>query len=88
MCFFHTLLSLTGMVGTIKASLSESSNNSNQVIGIAILTSAFGTGLVIGPSLSGAIADPIGQYNLIINSELHNLSHTKLIIFCSFAEVF
>ena len=69
-------MSLTGMVGTIKASLSESSNNSNQAIGIAILISAFGTGLVIGPSLSGAIADPIGQYNLTINSELHkSLTH-------------
>ena len=53
------------------ASLSESSDNSNQAIGIATLTSAFDTGLVIGPSLSGAIAEPIRQYNLTISSKLH-----------------
>ena len=65
------LISLTGIVGTIKASLSESSDNNNQAIGMAVITSAFGTGLVIGPSLSGAIADPIGQYNLTISSKFH-----------------
>ena len=36
---------------------------------MTVLTSAFGTGLVIGPALSGAIADPVGQYNLTITGE-------------------
>ena len=64
------LFSAQGIVGTLKASLSESSDNTNQAFGMAVLTSAFGTGLVIGPALSGAIADPVGQYNLNITSKL------------------
>ena len=36
---------------------------------MALLTSAYGTGLIIGPAVSGVIADPIGQYNLTIESE-------------------
>ena len=64
------LFSAQGIVGTLKASLSESSDNTNQAFGMAVLTSAFGTGLVLGPALSGAIADPVGQYNLNITSKL------------------
>ena len=37
---------------------------------MAVLESAFGTGLVLGPALSGVIADPVGQYNLTITSKL------------------
>ena len=52
-------ISNQGIVGTLKASLSESSDNTNQAFEMTVLTSAFGTGLVIGPALSGAIADPL-----------------------------
>ena len=58
---FSSPLSTQGIFGTLKASLSESSDNT-----MTVLTSAFGTGLVIGPALSSAIADPVGQYNLTI----------------------
>ena len=55
-------LSALGNVGTTKAVLSESSDDSNQALSMAILTSALGTGLILGPAVSGAISDPIGQY--------------------------
>ena len=63
-------LSVLGIVGTTKAVLSESSDNSNQALSMAILISAYGTGLILGPAVAGAIADPIGQYNLTITSRL------------------
>ena len=63
-------LSALGNVGTTKAVLSESSDDSNQALSMAILTSALGTGLILGPAVSGAISDPIGQYNLTITSRL------------------
>ena len=51
----------------MKAIISESSNDSNQALGMSILMCSFGFGLVIGPAVSGAVADPIGQYNLTIS---------------------
>ena len=57
-------------MGTTKAVLSESSDDSNQALSMVILTSALGTGLILGPAVSGAISDPIGQYNLTITSRL------------------
>ena len=69
-CITLITRSALGIVGTAKAVLSESSDDSNQAISMAILTSALGTGLVLGPAVAGAIADPIGQYNLTITSRL------------------
>ena len=60
---------MAATIGVVKTVLSESSNNSNQAIGMALVTTAYGTGLVIGPALSGAIADPVNQYNFTIISE-------------------
>ena len=57
------------MVGTVKAVVSEASDDSNQAFGISLISCAWGLGLIIGPAVSGAIADPIGQYNLNISSE-------------------
>ena len=69
----NNLFFLEGAVVTAKAALSESSDNTNQAIAMAVITSSFSTGSVIGPALSGAIADPVGQYNLTIDSKLlHN----------------
>ena len=48
-------LSALGNVGTTKAVLSESSDDSNQALSMVILTSALGTGLILGPAVSGAI---------------------------------
>ena len=59
------------IVGTLKASLSESSDNTNQAFGMTVLTSAFGTGLVIGPALSSAIAGVLW----VISPRLYQLNH-------------
>ncbi len=55
-----------------KAILSEVSDNTNQGFGISLIGTAWGVGTVLGPAVSGAIADPIGQYNLTITSEFLN----------------
>ena len=53
-----------------KAVVSEMSDDSNQAFGITMVGTAWGSGYIIGPAISGAIADPITQYNLTITSEL------------------
>ena len=55
------------MVGTVKAIISEVSNDSNQSLGMALIGAAWSLGFVIGPAIAGATADPIGQYNLTIS---------------------
>ena len=69
---YITSFSDSGIVSTVKAVLSESSNNGNQALGMTIITSAYGTGLVLGPAVASAIADPIGQYNLTITGTAGN----------------
>ena len=63
MCIF----SLPGVVGTAKAVIAESSTDKTQALGMSLIMGAFSLGLVIGPAVSGALADPIGQYNLTIS---------------------
>ena len=65
----HTHTHTSGMVGTVKAVISEVSDDTNQAFGMSLVSSAMGLGFIIGPAVSGAIADPIGQYNLTIHSE-------------------
>lgn len=55
---------LSGMVSTSKAVMSEISDDSNQAFGLGVLGTAWGVGYILGPAISGAIADPIRQYNL------------------------
>ena len=50
--------------------MSANCNDQNQAFGMSVLAASFGIGLVVGPAVSGAIADPIGQYNLNITSML------------------
>lgn len=57
-----------GIVGTMKAVIAEASDDRTQAFGVTVLTTAWGLGFIIGPALSGAIADPIGQYNLTISN--------------------
>ena len=65
---FHSWAT-TGVVPACKAAVSEVSDDSNQAFGIAVLGTAVGTGNILGPAVSGAIADPVGQYNLTISSK-------------------
>ncbi len=58
-----------GVIPVSKAIVSEISDDSNQAFGVAVLGTAWGLAVVIGPALSAAISDPIKQYNLTIESE-------------------
>ena len=60
-----------GIVGNSKASMSENTTNQNHALGMSILASSYGVGIVIGPAISGAVSDPIQQYDLNITSELY-----------------
>ena len=65
---------------TVKAVISESSDDSNQALGMTVITSAYGTGLILGPAVAGAIADPIGQYNLTITGTAESYLGTPCLI--------
>ena len=49
--------------------MSEVTDDKSQAFGIAIVGTSWGVGYIIGPAVSGAIADPIGQYDLNITSK-------------------
>ena len=63
-----------GVVGTAKAVISELSDDSTQSLGVSIISTSWGMGFIIGPAISGAISDPIGQYNLNITSKIKKMS--------------
>ncbi len=50
--------------------MSEVSDDSTQAFGVTILGASWGLGIILGPAVSGSISDPIGQYNLTIDSEV------------------
>ena len=56
--------------------MSANCSNENQAFGMSVLAAAFGIGLVLGPAISGAIADPIGQYHLNISGMLIEMKVT------------
>lgn len=58
-----------GVISSCKAVISEVSDDSNQALGITIVGAAWGIGYIVGPAVSGAIADPLTQYQLNITSE-------------------
>ena len=59
---------VSGVVGTAKAVVSEISDDSTQALGVSVISTSWGLGFIIGPAISGAISDPIGQYHLNITS--------------------
>ena len=72
---YYIGLRRVGVIPISKAIVSEVSDNSNQAFGVALLGTAWGLALVIGPAVSAAISDPIGQYNLTVESEfMHKCS--------------
>ena len=60
----------TGILSTISTVLAESSTDKNRAFGMSLLTVGWAVGMIIGPAVSGVLADPIGQYNLTISSKL------------------
>lgn len=54
-----------GTVGTAKTVLYEISDNSNQALGMSIISMAWGAGLILGPTFGGLLADPEKNYPLV-----------------------
>lgn len=67
---YVTKFGALGIIPNSKAIISDISDDSNQALGIAILGISWGISYILGPAVSGVIADPIGQYNLNISSKL------------------
>lgn len=81
----HSPFLVPGVVGTAKAVISEISDDSTQALGVSIISTSWGLGFVIGPAISGAISDPIGQYNLNITSEtLNSVMYMAMTLFSRF----
>ena len=60
---------MPGVLTSCKAVISEVSDDSNQALGMTIVGAAWGIGYIVGPAVSGAIADPVGQYHLNTTSK-------------------
>ena len=60
---------LTGILSTINTILAEASTDRNRAFGMSLLPTGWALGLVMGSAISGFLADPIGQYNLTIDSK-------------------
>lgn len=60
--------------------MSEVSDDSNHAIGISTIGVAVGFGFVIGPAVSGAIANPVAQYNLTVTSEMAQLAKLSAVL--------
>ena len=62
-------------MGNVKAVVSEVSDDSNQAFGLSLVGASWGLGIIIGPAVSGVVSDPIGQYNLTIDSKKQSCMH-------------
>ncbi len=49
--------------------ISDVSDDKFQALGMSVIGSAWSFGFIIGPAVSGATADPLGQYNLTVSSK-------------------
>ncbi|XP_067670679.1 uncharacterized protein [Haliotis asinina] len=58
-----------GTVGTAKTVLYEVSDNTNQAIGMSAIALAWGTGLILGPTLGGYLASPAKKYPSVFDPE-------------------
>lgn len=51
-----------GTVGTAKTVLYEVSDNTNQAVGMSIISMSWGAGLILGPTFGGLLANPVERY--------------------------
>ncbi|KAL3856850.1 hypothetical protein ACJMK2_011561 [Sinanodonta woodiana] len=58
-----------GTVGTAKTVLYEISDNSNQAVGMSIIAVAWGSGIILGPTVGGYLASPTVRYPDVFSSE-------------------
>ena len=64
---------LLGTSTLSKAIICKWSTDNNHALGMAVAITAFGAGLVIGPAVSGFLADPLNQYNITVTSKSYFL---------------
>ncbi|KAK9667741.1 hypothetical protein RND81_13G008400 [Saponaria officinalis] len=61
--------SLNGSIGPAKAYISEVCREEHQAIGMSVITTAWGIGLVVGPALGGFLAQPAEKYPSIFTND-------------------
>lgn len=59
-----------GIIGTTKAVLGDVSDDSNQAIGLAVLSVGWGSGILLGPSIGGYLSEPVKKYPVFAATEL------------------
>lgn len=61
--------SLNGLLGPVKAYASEIFREEYQALGISAISTSWGIGLIIGPSLGGFLAQPADKYPAIFSKD-------------------
>ncbi|XP_068658242.1 protein ZINC INDUCED FACILITATOR 1-like isoform X1 [Aristolochia californica] len=61
--------SLSGILGPIRAYATEVCREEYQALGLSIVSTAWGLGLIIGPALGGFLAQPAEKYPTIFNKD-------------------
>ncbi|XP_074310752.1 protein ZINC INDUCED FACILITATOR-LIKE 1-like [Silene latifolia] len=61
--------SLNGSLGPVRAYISEICREEHQAIGMSVVTTAWGIGLIIGPALGGLLAQPAEKYPEIFSED-------------------
>ncbi|KAF5185882.1 Zinc induced facilitator-like, partial [Thalictrum thalictroides] len=61
--------SLNGALGPVKAYASEVSRPEHQALGLSLVSTAWGIGLIVGPAVGGFLAQPAEKYPDIISKE-------------------
>ncbi|XP_028400589.1 probable peptide/nitrate transporter At3g43790 [Dendronephthya gigantea] len=59
---------IAGIAGTVKASLADVCDDTNQAIGMSVIVTAWNTGLIIGPAIGGYLARPADKYSVFKKS--------------------
>ncbi|KAG0463835.1 hypothetical protein HPP92_019904 [Vanilla planifolia] len=73
---------LNGLLGPIKAYSVEVAPKEYQAVGISLVTTAWGIGLVIGPSLGGILAQPAEKYpNIFLETPFWKVEMPHIISF-------
>ncbi|PIA48397.1 hypothetical protein AQUCO_01400776v1 [Aquilegia coerulea] len=61
--------SLNGALGPVKAYASEVSRPEHQALGLSLVSTAWGIGLIVGPAVGGFLAQPAEKYPDIISKD-------------------
>lgn len=59
-----------GIIGTTKAILGDVSDDSNQAVGLALLSVGWGSGLLLGPTIGGHLSEPAQKFAFFAAKEL------------------